>query len=206
LGFDVLSALRLGLTGGIGSGKSTVASLLAAGGATVIDADAISRATTAAKGSAIAAIEIEFGPAFITAERALDREKMRDLVFSDPSAKTRLEQIVHPLVRQEIACQTQAAEAMQSKCIVFDIPLLVESGHWRQSLNRILVIDCTEETQVSRVMARNGMDRIAVQKIIATQSSRTRRLRCADAVLFNDSISLAELARMVAKICPLFGL
>ncbi|MGI9132655.1 MAG: dephospho-CoA kinase [Rhodoferax sp.] len=197
---------RLGLTGGIGSGKSTVAAFLADLGAVVIDADAISRASTAPHGAAIAALEAAFGPAILTPERALDREKMRQLVFSDAQAKARLETIVQPLVGQEVARQTQAAQAAQARCVVYDIPLLVESRHWRHSLQRVLVIDCTPETQVARVVQRSGLAPQEVHRIIAAQASRAQRQRAADAVLFNDGVALAALEQQVREIGAMFGL
>ncbi len=197
---------RLGLTGGIGSGKSTAAAMLARLGAVVIDADAISRAVTAAGGVAIHPIESVFGEGVLTAERALDREKMRRLVYADPTARARLEAIVHPLVGQAIAQQAQQAEAVCVPCTVFDIPLLVESGRWRQMLDRVLVIDCEEETQIARVTARSGMTAADVQKIMATQVPRSRRLAAADLVVFNDGISMEDLAQQMREIGTEFGL
>lgn len=201
-----IAAHRLGITGGIGSGKSTVANLLAGLGAFVIDADAISRATTAAGGAAIPAILATFGKTLLTAEGALDREQMRALVYSNPGAKKQLEGIVHPLVGQSIAQQAQDAEQQGAPCIVFDIPLLVESAHWRQSLHRILVVDCTEETQVARVVARNALHPADIQKIIAAQAPRAQRLAAADWVLFNDEITLNQLAQCAREIGSQFGL
>ena len=200
------SPLRLGLTGGIGSGKSTVAQLLADLGAGVVDADAISRATTAAGGAAIPLIQQQFGDAFIGGEGALDRERMRQHVFADPQAKSQLEAIIHPLVGQQIAAQAKALADTGKTCLVFDIPLLVESGHWRKSLQRVLVVDCEPATQIKRVMARSGLAAAEVQKIIAAQASRARRLSAADLVLLNDGISLQELAAQVKRIGRQFGL
>ena len=197
---------RLGLTGGIGSGKSTIAGMLADAGASVIDADAISRATTASGGSAIPAITTLFGPAMITLDGALDREQMRTLVFANPGAKKQLESIVHPLVGQAIAQQAQLAELAGAACIVFDIPLLVESAHWRQSLDRILVVDCTNATQISRVVARRDQSATDVLKIVTAQAPRAQRLAAADWVLFNDGISLHQLAHDVHEIASHFGL
>lgn len=197
---------RLGLTGGIGSGKSTAAAMLARLGAVVIDADAISRAVTAPGGAAIKPIQSVFGDGVLTADRALDREKMRHLIFSDPTAKARLEAIVHPLVGQAIAQQAQQAQEARVPCLVFDIPLLVESGRWRPMLDRILVIDCEEETQIARVTARSGMAAVDVQKIMATQASRSRRLAAADLVVFNDGISMEDLAQQMREIGTEFGL
>jgi dephospho-CoA kinase len=200
------SPLRLGLTGGIGSGKSTVARLLADLGAGVVDADAISRATTAAGGAAIPLIQQQFGDAFIGSDGALDRERMRQHVFADPQAKSRLEAIIHPLVGQQIAAQAEALATAGKTCLVFDIPLLVESKHWRKNLQRVLVVDCTPAIQVSRVMARNGLAAAEVQKIITAQAGRLQRLAAADSVLFNDGISLQELAAQVKRIGRQFGL
>jgi dephospho-CoA kinase len=199
-------ALRLGLTGGIGSGKSTVARLLVNRGAVLIDADAISRAATAPGGKAIAPIAEAFGPDAIEASGALDRDAMRNRIFNDPTAKARLEGIIHPLVGLEISTQTQRADAIGAACIVFDIPLLVESRHWRKSLQRILVVDCLESTQVTRVASRNGLAPEEVEKIILAQATRSQRLAAADTVLFNDGISLDTLARLTAEIAPQFGL
>jgi dephospho-CoA kinase len=195
--------MRLGLTGGIGSGKSTVARTLVERGALLIDADAIARTVTAAGGAAIAAIQAQFGAAFITAQGALDRERMRQLAFADPPARERLQAIVHPLVSAEAARQSASA---QSPCIVFDIPLLVESTKWRARLDRILVIDCPVETQIRRVLARSGWTRDAVEGVIAAQATRAQRLAAADLVLYNEGLSLAELAAQAGLIGAGFGL
>jgi dephospho-CoA kinase len=201
-----VAALRLGLTGGIGSGKSTVGQMLAERGATLIDADAISRATTATGGIAIAPIRKAFGAGVITAQGALDRDAMRALVFSDPSAKARLEGIIHPLVGLEIAAQAHRAEDAGAVLIVFDIPLLVESAHWRRSLHKVLVVDCQESTQVARVAARNGLSTADIAKIIAAQAPRSQRLAAADIVLYNDGLSLDQLAYETGEIATRFGL
>jgi dephospho-CoA kinase len=200
------SALRIGLTGGIGSGKSTVASILAKCGAVIVDADAISRQTTAASGAAIASIEQIFGASFITPAGALDRDAMRQLVFSDPAAKLRLEAIIHPLVTAETVRQVSVAESSGARCIVFDVPLLVESGRWRHHVDQVLVVDCTEERQISRVMARNGWTREAVQKVMAGQASRTQRLAAADICIYNESHSLEELDALTRDVATGFGL
>jgi len=199
-------ALRVGLTGGIGSGKSTVLAMLAELGATPIDADAISRDTTAANGAAIAEIEKVFGADFITAERALDRERMRAHVYTNPQARKQLEAIIHPHVGAESARQVDAALAAGAKCIVFDIPLLVESGRWRQQVDRVLVVDCAVETQVARVMQRSGLAEDAVRAIIAAQATRAQRLAAADIVICNDGISLEQLAAHARKAAQAFGL
>lgn len=198
------AAVHVGLTGGIGSGKSTVAAMLADCGAAVIDSDAIARKVTAAGGAAIAPIARQFGAAFITPEGAMDRDAMRQLVFTDAQAKMHLEAIVHPLVGEETA--RQAAKAT-SACVVFDVPLLVESGRWRQRVDRVLVVDCSEETQIARVMARNGWTREAVQQVIAGQASRAQRLAAADICIYNDTpLSLDALGVMVRQLARRFGL
>lgn len=199
-------ALRLGLTGGIGSGKSTVAAMLAARGAALIDADAISRQTTAPGGAAIEPIRQAFGPALIAPDGALDRERMRTLAFSDPSARRRLEQIVHPLVGLESRRQAQAAVAAGHRCIVFDIPLLVESAHWRRQLDQVLVLDCSPQTQIDRVMQRSQLTREEVERILASQAGRGMRLHAADHVLCNDGLSLLELEELVRQLAGRFGL
>jgi dephospho-CoA kinase len=199
-------ALKLGLTGGIGSGKSTIAAFFAERGATVIDADAISRAVTGAGGLAINELRNAFGPSMLTANGALDRNQMRALIFSDPSAKFRLEKIVHPLVGETIAQKARIANESGARCIVFDIPLLVESKHWRTTLDRILVVDCTERTQVDRVAARNGLPDDEIRKIIAAQAPRLLRLQAADTVVFNDGISVEDLAQHVKIISTEFEL
>jgi dephospho-CoA kinase len=198
--------LRLGLTGGIGSGKSTVANILGQHGAGLIDADAISRSTTASQGAAIPAIRATFGEAFIDPYGALHRERMRELIFENPQAKRTLENIIHPLVAQSIGEQAQHLTRAGKPCLVFDIPLLVESGHWRTTLDRVFVVDCDVSTQVQRVCSRSDMTADAVQKIITAQASRPQRLAAADVVLYNDGISIHELAAQVALIAPQFGL
>lgn len=198
--------LRLGLTGGIGSGKSTVASMLAGHGAALIDADAIARSVTAPGGAAIGPLREAFGAEFITPDGALDRDRMRALAFGDATAKQRLEAIIHPLVGQAIASQATMAKAANHACAVFDIPLLVESGHWRQQLDQVLVVDCSEATQILRVMARSGLARDAVAGVIAAQAPRAHRLAAADCVVCNDGLSLDELRAEVARLAPRFGL
>jgi dephospho-CoA kinase len=193
------TVLRIGLTGGIGSGKSTVSQMLQARGAAVIDADAIARSVTAPHGAAMPAIMHAFGANFVTAEGALNREHMRAHVFSQPQAKQALEAIIHPLVAQETQRQAQAAMANGHHTLVFDVPLLVEAGaRWRAQVDRILVVDCTEETQIQRVMARNGLSREAVQAIISAQASRKQKLAASDWVIYNDGIALEALRECVA--------
>lgn len=199
-----MDPLRVGLTGGIGSGKSTVAQVLADCGAAVIDSDAISRLVTAPGGAAIGLIAKQFGPQFITPEGALDRDVMRQLVFADAGAKKLLESIVHPLVGEEAVRQAARADSV---CIVFDVPLLVESGHWRERVDQVLVVDCSEATQISRVMARNGWTREAVERVMASQASRDQRLAAADICIYNDApLSLAALTGTVRQLAQRFGL
>lgn len=194
---------RLGLTGGIGSGKSTVAARLQARGATLVDADALSRQSTAAGGAAIEAIRTGFGDAFIDADGALDRAAMRERVFRDPSARQRLEAIVHPIVAAGMAAQVAASRA---RCIVFDIPLLVESPRWRGQLDRVLVVDCTEATQLRRVRARSGWDEDTTRAVIRQQASRTARLAASDLVVFNDTDDLDRLHAEIDRLSCRFGL
>jgi dephospho-CoA kinase len=191
------SPLQLGLTGGIGSGKSTVAQMLAARGAAVIDSDAIARSVTAANGSAMPAIAQEFGKEFVAPDGSLDRDRMRALVFSDPSAKLRLEAIVHPLVGIATQAQAQAAVQAGHTLLVFDVPLLVESPRWRKLVDKVLVVDCLESTQITRVMARSGLTREAVENIIRAQATRVQRLAAADITLFNEGLHLEQLQQTV---------
>jgi dephospho-CoA kinase len=199
-------AVRIGLTGGIGSGKSTVLAMLTELGAAAIDADAISRATTAAGGAAIPRIAQTFGPDFITPEGALDRMKMRELAYARPEARRDLEQIIHPLVSEEIARQVDAALAGGARCIVFDIPLLVESGRWRRQLDRVLVVDCEPQTQVNRVVSRSGLAAEEVRAIIAAQAPRALRLAAADLVICNEGLTLQALRNEVEQAARTFGL
>jgi dephospho-CoA kinase len=196
----------LGLTGGIGSGKTTVATMLAARGAAVIDADALSRATTAAGGSAMPRIAEHFGADFIAADGSLDRARMRDLVFQDPAARHRLEAIVHPLVRVATQAATDAARHAGLRLLVFDVPLLVESGHWTDRVERVLVVDCEVDTQVARTMARSALDEAAVRRVVASQASRVQRRQAADFVLFNESLTMKQLDVAVGSIASSMGL
>jgi dephospho-CoA kinase len=198
---------RLGLTGGIGSGKSTVAQFLAEEGAAILDADAISRSVTQAGGLAIPAILAEFGEHLITADGALNRDSMRSLVFSNPDAKRQLEAIVHPLVGQLMAEQTQAAIAKGTRCLVFDVPLLVESiQRWRPQVDAVCVVDCQTETQIKRVMTRNALSRQEIERMIGLQATREQRLACADVVILNEGIDLDQLRQSVHKMWLSFGL
>lgn len=187
--------MRIGLTGGIGSGKSTVARCLAELGAALIDTDAISRSLTSPGGAAMPAIVAAFGTQAQAADGALDRVFMRELAFRDPEARKRLEAILHPMIGDET--RRQEATAMGQPWIVFDVPLLVESGRWRQRVDRVLVVDCEPETQVLRVMARNGWTRQAVLSVLAQQATRAQRRAAADAVICNEGLDLSALAREV---------
>ena len=197
------SVRRIGLTGGIGSGKSTVGARLQALGADLIDADAISRASTAAGGAAIPAVLERFGPNFIGSDGALDRARMRERVFADPSARATLEAIVHPLVARDIACRVAQSN---KACIVFDVPLLAESPRWRPQLDRVVVVDCSEATQRRRVRTRSGWDDAVIDGVLRSQSSRVLRLAVADAVIFNDEDDLDRLHRLVDRLSTSFGL
>jgi dephospho-CoA kinase len=197
--------LRLGLTGGIGSGKSTVAQMLVVHGGVLIDADAISRATTASGGAAMAQIAEQFGKQAINADGAMNRDMMRQLVFADPAAKLQLEAIIHPLVSREVARQTAAAQSAGNALAVFDIPLLVESKRWRHQLDKVLVVDCEEATQISRVMARQGTNqswtREALEKVIAQQATRSQRRAAADWVIYNEGeIGILGLDALAAQV------
>lgn len=199
--------VRLGLTGGIGSGKSTVAAFMAQAGAAVMDADAISRSLTQAGGLAIPAILAEFGETLITPEGAMNRDAMRALVFSNPQTKRQLEAIVHPLVAQVLQTQTQDAIASGKNCLVFDVPLLVESGErWRRQVDWVCVVDCQTETQIQRVMDRSQLTRPEIEAIMVHQASRAQRLASADAVIYNDGLDLAQLQTAVHEMMTRFGL
>lgn len=195
--------LLLGLTGGIGSGKSTVAHVLQAMGAHVIDADAVSRSATQARGVAMPEIAKVFGTRFVLGDGSLDRAQMRERVFNDPDARAQLEAIVHPLVGQEIARQIAANT---SACLVLDIPLLVENGIWRTKLDLVWVVDCNEETQIQRVHQRSGWDRATVLAVMGSQCPRAQRVGAADAVVFNDGLSLLQLQTSVKLLATQFGL
>jgi dephospho-CoA kinase len=193
--------LRIGLTGGIGSGKSTVGQILVERGAAIIDADAIARSVTAPQGLAMPAIAHTFGSSFVDATGALDRVRMRTHVFNHPDAKRTLENIIHPLVAQETERLALVALQADHHTLVFDIPLLVEAGlRWRAQVDRVLVVDCMPETQIQRVMARNALEREVVEQIIASQASRAQRLAAADWVIYNEQLSLEKLRECVTTL------
>lgn len=177
------SVFTLGLTGGIGSGKSTIANMFAELGAGLIDTDLIAHQITGPEGVAMASIEKEFGAEFILASGAMNRQKMREYVFSKPDEKRRLENILHPLIR---AATEAATKETPGSYLIFVVPLLIESGSWQQRVSRILVVDCAEETQIKRVMHRSGMTRAQVIAIMQAQASREQRLKAADDVIVNE--------------------
>jgi len=191
----------VGLTGGIGSGKSTVADLFAARGVTLVDTDVIAHRVTAPNGIAMPAIAAEFGVSFVAADGSLDRARMRTLVFSDESSRRRLEAITHPLIRAETEREQREA---QGPYVIFVVPLLVESGSWKTRVNRVLAIDCDVETQIERVMRRNGFTRDQVLAIIARQATREARLAAADDVIVNDGASREALDADVDRLHRLY--
>ena len=176
-------SLIVGLTGGIGSGKSTVADRLAAFGAALVDTDAIAHALTAPGGLAIEPLRREFGPDMIGPDGAMDRPRMRALVFSDAQAKTRLEALIHPLIGQEVEREAARRQGLYQ---VFVVPLLVESGRWRDRVDRICVVDCDEATQMQRVQRRSGLAPEMIARIMNAQATRAERLAVADDVILND--------------------
>lgn len=190
----------VGLTGGIGSGKSAVADMFSALGIAVVDTDQIAHELTASSGAAMPAIQKRFGTSFVTAEGALDRPRMRNLAFSDPSARQDLEAILHPMIRERSQAQVDAA---LSAYVVLVVPLLLESGNYRQRVDRVLVVDCDENTQIERVQRRSGLDTDQIRAIIGAQIPRARRLALADDVIRNDD-SLAALRSEVERLHVLY--
>lgn len=199
---DALKPLRIGLTGGIGSGKSTVATMLAACGACLVDTDAIAHALTVPGGAALQALAHAFGPEIITANGAMDRDRMRALAFRDPTAKQRLESILHPLIGDEALRQADRAGPQP---VVFDVPLLSAGSPWRRRVDRLLVVDCREDTQVQRVMQRSGWSEEQVRRVIAQQTPRAARRAIADAVIYNDGLPLDRLQAQVQALWQRWG-
>jgi dephospho-CoA kinase len=185
-----IGPLKIGLTGGIGSGKSTVAAMLVPLGATLIDTDAIARSLTAAGGAALTALRREFGDSIFNADSGLDRAAMRSRAFADTTVRHRLESVLHPMISAEAQRQ---ADASTSPGLVFDVPLLAESKGWRARVHRVLVIDCRIETQIERGASRPGWTRETAANAIAAQTTREARHAIADAVIFNDGITRPEL-------------
>lgn len=194
--------LRIGLTGGIGSGKSTVSALLGRLGAAIVDTDQIAHELTGPGGLAIEPIRRAFGADAIDGTGALHRATMRERVFSDPDAKRRLEAILHPLIRAEAAARAARSHGT-APYLVFVVPLLVESGSWAAEVARILVVDVPLPTQIARVAASRGLSEDQVERIAAQQATRAQRLAAADDVLFNDATADA-LARRVERLHRLY--
>ena len=190
----------VGLTGGIGSGKSAAADMFKALGAAIVDTDVIARQLTAPGGTAIPALRAAFGDAILAADGALDRNRMRALAFSSADAKGRLEQILHPMIRAESRRQVGEADGAY---VVLVVPLLVETGSYRDIVKRIVVVDCEEQTQIRRTMARSGLDESAVHAIMRTQATRSQRLAAADDVIRNEA-GLDELQKQVAALDRLY--
>jgi len=186
----------IGLTGGIGSGKSAAADGFAACGAAIVDTDRIAHELTAAGGAALAPLLDAFGPAILQEDGALDRGAMRRLVFADATQRKRLESILHPLIRQESDRQVNRAAETNAPYVVLVVPLLVESGNYRERVQRVVVVDCDESLQIARVMARNGLSEAEVRAILRAQISREARLAAADDVIDNSG-DMANLKRQV---------
>ena len=185
----------VGLTGGIGSGKSAVADHFARLGALVVDTDAIAHELTRTGGAAIPAVREHFGEGCIAADGSMDRKKVRELVFADPAAKQKLESLLHPMIRDESRRRIEAAAGV-APYVVHVVPLLVESQDYRSRVERVLVVDCEEAVQIRRVMARSGLEEAEVRRIIAAQAARPTRLAAADDVIDNSG-ALAALAPQV---------
>ncbi len=186
----------VGLTGGIGSGKTTVAHLFVQRGATLVDTDAIAHQLTGPQGAAMAAIAAAFGTGILRADGGLDRAAMRQRVFSDGAAKALLETILHPMIRLESIARCAAAR--DAPYVLLAVPLLVEAGGYREHFDRILVVDCSEEVQLARVMARNGLSSATVRTIMATQATRAERRDVADDLLLNDGVPEALVPQVEA--------
>lgn len=185
--------LIIGLTGGIGSGKSSAARIFSTFGVEVIDTDMIAHELTQQEGEVIAAIRQTFGERFITPDGALKRKEMRNLVFSDSNSRRKLEAILHPLIRNEVARRVALCSAPY---LIVVVPLLLETGHYQGMVHRILVVDCSEREQVNRATGRSGVDELTVRAIMAAQVSRDERLRQADDVIVNEA-DMPNLERQV---------
>ena len=194
-------ALRIGLTGGIGSGKSTVGAMLTGLGAALIDTDLIARRLTIPGGAAIDAIRAALGARFIATDGGLDRPAMRSAAFADAGLRGKLEAILHPMIGVEV--EREAADVGGTvPALVFDVPLLVESGRWRARLDAVWVVDCSEAVQVSRVAVRPGWSEAAARAVTGQQAPRAARRAAADAVIHNEGLSLEALA---AEVRALWG-
>lgn len=190
---------HIGLTGGIGCGKSAVANTFIQLGALVIDSDALAHQVTAPSGAAIPAILEVFGPDFILADGSLNRSKMREFAFNDKAALTKLENITHPLIQVASEVALTEATLKNPPYIIFMIPLLFESKTWQGRFEKIVVVDCSEEQQIERVMQRSHWSREQIEKVMAAQISRVERLKNADYVIRNDGV-LAEIIPQVGQI------
>lgn len=197
---NAIQIKRIGLTGGIGSGKSTLAKLFARKGIRLIDADAISRELTAAGGAAMPAIADVFGPSFVAADGSMDRIRMRQFVFSNEQARLQLQSLLHPLIAQGMQEKLLSLSDENISLVLIDIPLLIESSYWRGKMHKILVVDCSVDTQVRRVMKRSQMSEEEVLRIISHQASRAQRVAAADWVVHNDTDDLAVLEQQVNAI------
>lgn len=189
--------LKIGLTGGIGSGKSRVADYFQEWGASIIDTDVIAHQLTEPGGQAIESIRREFGDTMIAVDGSLDRGAMRELVFRDPGARGRLESILHPMIEQVTREQAQRAQGCY---VVFVVPLLVESGRWKDRVDRICVVDCDPATQVARVQARSGLTQEAIERIMSVQVSREARLAAADDIVLNDGATTLDELRARSRV------
>jgi dephospho-CoA kinase len=189
-------AFVVGLTGGIGSGKSAAAEEFAGLGATVVDTDAIAHELTRAGGAAIDAIRQQLGADYVDASGAMDRARVRALVFADAAARKKLEALLHPLIRAESERRVAAASG---RYVVLVVPLLVESPGYRERVSRVLVVDCPEDVQCERVQRRSGLDENAVQAIMRSQVSRALRLAAADDVIDNSG-AIAALHNQVVEL------
>ena len=197
------ASFSVGLTGGVGSGKSTIAAMLSKRGAGLIDADAIAHKLTSSGGSAIDSLRESFGADAIATDGALDRARMRARVFSDSGARKQLESLLHPMIRTMMREHAAKLIADGAPYAVYAVPLLIESGNWRSYIDRILLIDCSETTQLARVCSRAGIDHSTAQKIVASQATRPQRLAAADDVLLNEA-PLNEIEPRVQRLHQLY--
>lgn len=181
------SAFNVGLTGGVGSGKSTIASMFSNRGAALVDADVVAHQLTSVGGAAIAALRDSFGAEAIAADGSLDRTYMRALIFSDAELRIKLERLLHPMIRDAMNKLADRHLVEGAAYVVRVVPLLVESGNWRVYADRLLLVDCSGATQLARVRSRPGIDDVTAERIIAAQATRAERLAVAEDVLFNEA-------------------
>lgn len=200
------SPLKIGVTGGIACGKSTVAGYLVKLGGGLVDADFTYYNITKPGSSALEKLSMAFGPRIVRADGGLDREYLRTLVFSDPKQRKRLEDVTHPLIREEMNRSATELTKCGAAFLIYDIPLLAESAHWRGALDSVLVVDCPQEFQIGRILARNAWPLETIKKVVAAQATRESRLKCADYVLFNHDVSFHTLGESVGEFALKFGL